>query len=167
MLESAQTLNLTESRKTGGYTSYNEVTLTLDTSAYAANDVLADTQEIANAVRYDGGTGIIHSCTLLDKDDNGEAIDVYFLRTNVSMGTKNSAISITDANADEILGFAEILAADYKDLVASQLAQATNLGITARAATDSTSLYVAAVLRSGTPTYTASGITLKIGILQD
>lgn len=144
----------------------SEVTLTLDTNIYASGDVLADTQEIASAIRVNAGTGVIHSLIILDKDDQGQAMDVVFFKTNVSLGTENSPVSISDANADEILGIVEVVAGDYVDLVNSQLVTVTDVGIVVIADAAATSLFVGVISR-GTGTYTASGITLKIGILQD
>lgn len=150
----------------GGNSVVAEVTLTLDTSIYASGDVLADTQEIANAIRVNAGTGVIHSLIILDKDDQAQALDVVFFKTNVSLGSENSPVSITDANADEILGIVEVLAGDYVDLVNSQLVTVTDVGIVVVADAAATSLWVGVISR-GTGTYTASGITMKIGILQD
>ena len=67
-----------------------DVTLSLDTSAYASGDVLADTQEIANAMRVIDGTAILESLILLDEDDQGVALDLYFFNANVAMATELS-----------------------------------------------------------------------------
>lgn len=143
-----------------------EVTLTLDTSQYADGDVLAATQAVTGAARVNAGQVALQSIVLLDKDDQGVALDLVFLRTNVGIGTENAAVSVTDANADEILGVVEVAAADYVDLINSQLVTKTNVGILMDAAAATTSLFVAAISR-GTGTYTASGITLKIGLVRD
>ena len=155
----------------GGKTYVHEVTLSLDTNIYATGEVLADTQEIANAVRVNAGTGIVQSVIVLDKDDQAGALDIVFLKTNVSLGTENSAVSITDANADEIQGIVKVGAADYVDLVNSQLAtklpgDPNGAGFGVQADTGATSLFVGAISRDA-KTYTASGITLKITILAD
>lgn len=153
--------------KIGGKTGYNEVTLVIDTAIYASGDVLSSTVAIPDAASENFGTGIIHSVTLLDKDDEAGALDLVFLRTNVSLGTLNAAVSISDTNADEILGVVEIAASDYVDLVNSQIVTKTNLGIGFRTEATSQAIYVAAISRD-TKTYTtASDITLKITILQD
>jgi len=144
-------------------TVYKEVILSLDTGAYADADVLADTQEIANMCPV-GGTGFWHSLVVLDKSDQGEALDIVLLRTNVSIGTENSAISVSDANADEIVGAVECAADDYIDLAGSQIVVKGSLGIAFQAV--NTSMFVAAVSR-GTGTYAAAGITLKLGFLLD
>ena len=149
-----------------GTTYVHEVTLSLDTNAYADGDVLADTQEIASAVRVAAGAGVLHSVAVLDKDDQGEALDIVFLKTDVSLGTENAAVSISDADADEILCIVEVAAGDYVDLINSQLATKSSVGVGVKAAAAATSLFVGAISR-GTGTYTAAGITLKITILAE
>jgi len=149
----------------GGHSTNIEVTLTLDTSVYASGDVLAATQIVTACMRINGGKGIWQSLVLLDWDDQAGALDVLLLRTNVSIGTENAAVSVTDTNADEILGIVEIVAGDYVDLVGSQIVVRENIGMVVDAATTD-DLYVAVISRD-TKTYTASGITLKLGFLCD
>lgn len=143
-----------------------DLTLSLDTNAYAEGDVLADRQEITNVLPGGVDCGVIQSVTLLDEDDNGRAIELIFLDSDVTIGTENSAVSITDANARKIVGRLNIAATDYSDLINSQFAQIRNVGIQFQLASGSTSLWVAAVYRDETgDTYTAAGIRLKLGIL--
>lgn len=144
-----------------------DVTLSLDTSAYASGDLLADTQAVASAVLSNAGTGILHSVTVIDEDDQGVAFDLYFLSANNSMGTENSAPSISDANARDILCRVQVATTDYYDLGGVRIADVHGLNRIIKGASGSTSIYVAAVNGSGTPTFTASGLKLRIGILQD
>ena len=147
-----------------------EVTLSLDTSAYASGDLLADTQEIPEAI-FENGTAILQSVALTDFDDQGGALDILILGSNTSMGTENAAFAPSDNDADEILSVISIAAADYIDLANSQFVTKNGadvgLGVVLKASsqTDS-SLYVAAVSRD-TKTYTASGIKLKLGFLKN
>lgn len=150
----------------GGNSVVHEVTLSLAAATYTQHDVLAATQVLTACMRKDGGTGVIHSIHLLDQDDQGMALDLVFLRTNVALGSEESAVSITDAHADEILGIVEILAGDYVDLINSQSVTKTNVGIVVDAAGGAGDLYIAAITRD-TPTHTGSGITVKVGILRD
>jgi len=143
-----------------------EITLSLDTNAYADGDVLAATQEIATAMRVNGGAGVLQSLVVLDKDDQAGALDILILRTTGSIGTENGAAGPTDAVADEIIATVEITSTDYVDLANSQIATKANLGILVDSATASQSLFVAAISRD-TKTYTAAGITLKLGFLRD
>ncbi|KPJ71938.1 MAG: hypothetical protein AMS14_08815 [Planctomycetes bacterium DG_20] len=150
-----------------------DVVLTLDVNAYAQHDVLADTQEVPDCLRG-AGTGILQSVTLIDYDDNARAIDLIFLSDNKSIGTENAAVSVSDANAAFILGVVRIAAADYIDMVNAQFAMKAGAdcgfvvwsdGV---AAGSDRSIWVAAVYRDATgDTYTAAGIKLRIGILQD
>jgi deoxyinosine 3'endonuclease (endonuclease V) len=141
-----------------------DVTLTLDTSIYAAADVLSDSAVVSNAVPYPGGRAILRSVVLLDEDDQAAALDLYFIDSNVAMGTKNAAISITDANARKLLGKVAIATTDYADLIASRLATKSELALVLKAVAGSPDIYVAAVNGAGTPTYTAAGIKLRLGI---
>jgi hypothetical protein len=143
------------------------VTLSVDTSAYASGDVLADTQVLTSLFRVSDGTGILQSIQVIDQDDQKQAIDFYYLSANNSLGTENSAPSISDANAVEIVGPFSIAVADYKDLGGVSVAKITGIGQPIMAATGTSNGYIAAVLNSGTPTYTASGIKLRIGVMLD
>ena len=141
------------------------VTPTCDASGTNINDVLFDYVEIPNAVAVAGGSAIIQSINLLDEDDQGGLIDLVFQSDNTALGTIDAAVSITDANARDIQGAVSM--SNYFDGIAWQMSTKNNIGLTVKAASDSTSLYVAGVVRTDSLTYTASGIQLKIGIVKD
>jgi hypothetical protein len=102
--------------------------------------------------------------TVLDKDDQAADFDLIFLDAATSIGTEDAAVDITDAEAEDVIGCVSIVAADYVDLIANQVATKTGIGLEMK--TDgSTSLYVAGVTR-GTPTYSASGVIIKFGFLR-
>lgn len=143
-----------------------EITFTTPAEAVDLGDVLADTQEIPNAFTVPGGTAVVESITILDKDDQGILGTMIFLRRNVSVGTEDAAPSITDANAAEVLGLVPIAATDYIDLTGCKIATLKNIGLSLQAAPESTSLYVA-LLTGGTPTHTANGLSAKIGLLRN
>lgn len=142
------------------------LTFSLDTSAYAAGDLLADTQVLANAVRVNDGTGVLESVVLNDKDDQGVAMSLVVLSANNSLGTENSAPAITDANADAILGIIDIPSAAWVDLGGTRVATLRDLGLPLVAATGTKSIYVALINGAGAPTFTAAGITARFGIQQ-
>lgn len=142
------------------------ITLSLDTSAYAAGDVLADTQEIAHVLRNVGGSALLQSLALIDQDDQtAAAIDIVFLSANVSLGTENAAPSITDANAAKILGIVNVPSGNFIDVGGAKVATVNNIGLQVTADAG-TSVFVAAIAR-GTPTQTASGIKITFGFRQD
>jgi len=150
----------------GYWLAVHELTLSLDTGgAYATGDVLAAPQELANVAGLPAGAGVIQSVLALDVDDQGQGFDLVFLAADVPLGTENAVVSISDANAVYVVGVVEVGSGDYVDLVGCQVAHKENLGIGFQCAAGETSLWVGAVSR-GTGTYTASGIKLKIGVLQ-
>ena len=149
-----------------GLGSVVSVTLSLDTSAYTDGDVLAATQEVANAVRVSGGRAILQSVHVIDLDDQGVGFDLIFLSANSALGTENSAPDIDDTEVLDTIGMVRIGSGDYIDLGANRIATLSGLGLPLKAAEGQTSLWVAAVTR-GTPTYSASGLRLKLGFLWD
>lgn len=142
-----------------------DVTLTLDTSAYASGDVMADTQTLTNAVRVSGGRAILQSLTVIDEDDQAQAFDLLFFLANRSLGTENSAPNISDTNARDCLGFVKVATTDYIDLGGVQVACLRGLGLVLEAS-GSRDLYLGTIIR-GAATYTASGVKLKLGLLWD
>lgn len=141
---------------------FKSVTLSLDTSAYTAGDVLADTQEVADVLPVSGGAARLDTIVLEDKDDQTAAdINLFFFSENVSLGTENSAPSITDANAAKLLGIVTVPSANFVDVGGAKIATVRNVGLLVKAATGK-SIFVAATC-AGTPTQTASGIVLNLG----
>jgi hypothetical protein len=153
--------------QTGGTTVTVDVTLSLDTNIYASGDVLADTQQVDAAMRITNGTGVMQSIVIVDQDDQKAAFTIYFLNSNVAMGTENSAPGITDANALFILGRIKVAVADYDDLGGVSVAMPAFQPFTLKAVSATDDIYVAVVNGTGTPTYTAAGVKLRLGILQD
>lgn len=143
-----------------------DVTLSLDTNAYGDGDVLADTQAVTGAFRAAGGRAFLKNIIVLDEDDQGQGLDLIFLDANHSIGTENSAPSVTDANARTIIGRLQIPSGAFYDLGGSRIAFIDAGMIMLKAAAASTTLYVAAISR-GTGTYTASGIRLKLALVWD
>lgn len=148
----------------GGEATVVDVVLSMNAAANHAGDVLADTQEIASAMRVNGGTGVLHSIVVQDDDDNGGAIDIVILDTNTTIGTENAAVSMADN--DDILGIVSVISGDFVDLINSQNATMSSVGIVVKSLAASTSLYVAVIMRDA-GTVTASGMTLRFGFLLD
>jgi hypothetical protein len=151
----------------GSATIYNfrsvvvDVTPVLTTGAYAQNDVLFDFTDVdlgqGSPVR-----GTINAFTLLDKDDNGNQVSVFVSDSaTASLGTVNSAVTITDADAATILGYVDT-GETYEDLIASKIVRPSAFApIGFNSSTGS--IYVGGVLRGAvTPTHTASGIVIRL-----
>lgn len=144
-----------------------DVTLSLDASgAYTSGDVLADTQAVSNAMRIINGHGLLNSVVVIDEDNQRQPLDLVFFSANVSLGTENSAVSVTDANARNILGIVRINSYDWIDLGGVGIATITGLTLGLQAASGTPDIYIAAITR-GAPTHTASGIRIRLNIITD
>lgn len=141
-----------------------DVTLSLDTSIFASGDVIADTQACSNIMPVAGGACRLDSLIVNDEDDQGTAIDVLFYSSVVSLGTENAGPSITDANQRVYLGKVSVAAGDFADLGGVRCAEIKGINMALRAVDGSRDIGVAAVCRSGTPTYTAAGVRLRLGL---
>lgn len=142
-----------------------DVTMSLDTSAYASGDLLADTQAVTNAMKGADCLGTLHSIMVIDEDDQGAAFTIYIANGSGSFGTENSAPSITDGNARTMLGIVDVATGDYKDLGGVKVAFKSNIGMAVAPLAGGRDVYVAIVNGSGTPTFTASGLKLRLGFL--
>ena len=138
-----------------------DVTPVLSTGAYAQNDVLFDFTDVdlgqGSPVR-----GTINAFTLLDKDDNGNQVSVFVSDSSTaSLGTVNSAVTITDADAATILGYVDT-GETYEDLIASKIVRPSAFApIGFNSSTGS--IYLGGVLRGAvTPTHTATGIVIRL-----
>ncbi len=138
------------------------VTLSLDTNAYAAGDVLAATQEVSNYVAIAGSKSWLQSVTVIDADDQKAAMDLVFLSSNVALGTENAAPTISDANAAYVLGIVRVAIGDYIDLGGVSVATKYGIGMSILAPQG---LYLGAIT-NGTPTHTASGVIVRLGFLR-
>jgi hypothetical protein len=134
------------------------VTPTLDTNAYTANDVLFPTIELDFGNQL--VSGVIKHASILDTDDQAsQTITLYFAGSTFTLGTANSAISISDADAEKLLGTAAVTTST--DLIGSRFGQNTDIGLPFTV--NSGSLFVAAST-GGTGTHSASGLKLRVTI---
>lgn len=143
-----------------------DLTFSLDTSAYASGDLIADSQELTSVARAVGGTVRLESIEVLDEDDQGVVLYIGFADTSTSWGTENAAPSISDANAANMLGFVPVAATDYVDIGGAKVLTLRNIGLVMKCASASTSLWVGIVNGTGTPTFTAGGLKAKFSFTQ-
>ena len=156
------------------------VTPTLDTSAYADNDVFFNATEIPSAVIGNGGASKLISITILNEDDVAHDIDLIFMQKSTDLGTINEAVGSnskwTNALAKQagVLGVIEVdWSTSNSDFVnnliyssgnANPSGKAENLPMILQAEDDSNSVYVAAVSRGGTPTVAADDYEIILHI---
>lgn len=149
---------------------WHDILMTTDTSAVAAGDVLADTQEIsAQFFTPMKPAQIVQSLHVFDGDDQIKSLDVVLLNKGVSLGTENQPVSINDANALFIRGIVKVgnsASGDWVDLVNSAIAipQFNPFVICADYGT-SMGLWAAVIAREA-GTWATSNLRLRIGVVQ-
>lgn len=152
------------------------VTPTLDTSIYASGDTLGSLMTLTGAANENGGTSVLQGITVVDKASQSVAIDfIFFTGDSVTpaaaptiTSADNAAISVTDTIMGlSCLGVASVLAANYSALALNSVATLLNIGLPLQASKGAKDLYCQMVVRSGTPTYTASDLFVKFGLLLD
>lgn len=143
-----------------------DITFSVDAgNAYANNDLVADTQLLANAFFDVDQPGWVESITVIDGDDNTAIpLTFFFLSDSGSMGSENGALNPTDGVAATILGSVLVAAADFFDTINSKVATKLNVGLPVKPKSGTRDLYVAVAVGTGTPTYSASGLKARIAI---
>lgn len=145
------------------YTEFHSHTPTLDTSAYADGDLMANPEELNRLFPQGTSWVTVTDLVVIGKSDNAQPFDIYFTKSSASWGTLNDAVSITDAVAADIVGRISVAAADFDDFTNNQIAFKHDLRVSIPHADDSKSIYVAMVSR-GTGTYAEDGMVLKFGV---
>ncbi len=137
------------------------LTPTLDTAIYADADVLFVPVELQNVVLDTKGLAKLRTLVVQDLADQKQAIDLLFFTEDPgNLGAANAALAMSDAEFGPFIGHVRVAAADYVSGNANAYAT-KQLDMLLGAKVKSKSLWVAGVVRSGTPTYAADSLTLK------
>ena len=144
-------------------------TPTLDTAAYASGDVLFSTTAIPGVTRANDLRANLISLTAIDKSKNAPAMTLLFYQTNVTSAAVNAANNLSDADQANLLGYVSIASADWKTYANNSVlcysgAKAPNLLL--EAASGTTTVYCVGILEAGTPTFAASDLVFKLGLVQ-
>lgn len=138
-----------------------EADLTVDTAQYADNDLMANPVELPNAI-YNNEACLVRSVEVIDYDDQGATFSLLFFGENPgNLGTLNAAMAITDAQADQCLGFVTV--DSYEDVGAQQIGTEANVELILRPIDGNTSLWLAAI-SGGTPTYASGKMKVRVGL---
>ncbi len=155
------------------------VTPTLDTSAYAVGDVLFHSLEIPRAVIEKGGCSKLVSMFMFNQNATDMDIDFVFSENTLALGTQNASADVADdaLEAGNITGFlfldssvsstSHIDNAEIKRVGESGTGDDSNSvqpSILLQAASDSTSVYLGAMIVAGTPTLAADDIDIILHI---
>jgi hypothetical protein len=145
--------------------------LTTVAAAIADNEVISQSIELKHFTGEKGACSIIQSITLNSDDAETPAIDLIFTQVNTAITNAPSeaignSVADLDAAGASVLGVVSL--SNYANHVDFVTATKLNVGLVVKAATDSTSIYVHAINRSGgnfTPTGT-DDLHLRVGYIR-
>jgi hypothetical protein len=146
-----------------------ELTVATSTGAYSAADQVGVVMKLSNAVADAGGTALIKSISVVDKDKQAASLDILFFDEEPTNAVAdNAAADIADSELiGKFLGYVNVPAASYGVLANASVASVQVERLLKSAKAGSKDLWVLVVSR-GTPTYpTAEALTLKIGLQQN
>jgi hypothetical protein len=89
---------------------------TLDTAAYAANDILTSGAISIDAARFLGFSGVIERIILKETSSGtlqAPALRLWFFGSAITPAARNAAQAFTSAQFDILVGYADIALADW------------------------------------------------------
>lgn len=135
------------------------------TPAYTAKDALGALLTFSNAARASGGSILIQSATLVDKDQLFTNVDLVLFDRTFTAPTDNAIFAPTDAELLNCVGVIPFYTGDYADFSTNAVATKPAVGL--ECLLNGTDLFGALVNR-GTPTYAStSSLVITLTILQD
>ena len=144
-------------------------TVTVDTSAYAAGDCIGGKLTLTDAMRVNGGTGILQSLFMMDRSGTQKpALEILIFNADptASTLTDQAAVSIHADDVGKVIRRISIAAGDWI-LVAGNYMADLNLTKIVKSGAAGKNLY-AAIVATGTPTFTAtSNLIARFGIMRD
>jgi hypothetical protein len=143
------------------------VTPVLDTAIYASGDLLFDATEVLGAARGNGLLTKLETIVIIDKANQKAAFTLLFANALTDFGALNAAPSPDDAGIATVVGHVPVATADYFDLGAGAVACIRNVGLKMKVGGATTSLYIAGVNGTGTPTYALGDLVIQMYFKQD
>lgn len=140
------------------------ITPTVDTSAYAAGDLVGGKLTFGDALfGIEGASGLLQTAQLTDAGQQDAALDLLLFEADPASTsfTDNAAFGVDAADRTKIC--ARITLATYLALDDVSVARADNLALPIMGISNST-LY-GALVSQGTPTYAADDLTLALTFL--
>lgn len=160
--------------KVSGYTRVINITPTISTTAYDANDQIGEVMELEGALLHESGRAVLQSISVVDIAGVGARIDVLFFNSEPTIASSdNDPFSMTTAEAtNRVLGCGSITG--YKDFSGICFSTTANIGLTLQGLKcdpvvleKSKNIYAVAVIRN-VATYSSTGdLTFKFGLFQD
>ena len=146
-----------------------DVIPTVDTNAHAAQDLLWNPIIIKNAVSVPGGTALLQSVAAANADALTGSFDIVFTTSNDEPGGLNADITgttgLSDTNAAKILGITTINR--MQDVGGASVGSKANIGLVIKAEAGSKDIYCYGIAQSTDDPSTATGYTLRFGVVKD
>ena len=144
--------------------------VTVDTSAYAAGDCIGGKLTLTDAMRVNGGTGILQSLFLMDRSGTQKpALEILIFNSDPSSSTltDQAAVSIHANDASKIIRRIPIAATDWGLVASNYMADLSPGSRMLQAAAGSKNLY-AAIVATGAPDFVAStDLSIRFGLMRD
>ncbi len=139
-------------------------TVGVNSTTYADGDLVGTKITLTDVIPQRKG-GILQSVVLhdLDAQDADLILVIWDLNPSSTTFTNNSVLDIADADLPNVIAKVRISNLDYDDLSDNSIGEVDNLSMALKGST----LYAALVSDGATPTYTANGLSMSLGLLVD
>lgn len=144
-------------------------TVTVDTAAYTAQDNIGGKLTLSNAMRVDGGTGILQSILVTDNSDQKPALEIVIFNSDptASTITDNTPISIASGDMGKVIRRVTVTQSDYVNVGGKYIADINPGSRLLQSVSGSKDLY-AALVATGTPDFVnTTDLNIKFGIMRD
>jgi hypothetical protein len=136
---------------------------TLDTAAYAENDILTSGAISIDAARFLGFSGVIERIILKETSSGtlqAPAIRLWFFGSAITPAARNSPQAFTSAQFDVLVGYTDIVAANWINGGTGVSMAQINPNLVYNCQSTSKTLYMVPELKASGETF-ASGATIK------
>lgn len=161
-------LNATVVGNTGGFlTIIKDVPTVTIGSAYSNGNSIGGKRTLVNAVRVPGGSGILHSLTIVDRSNHMAASTMFLFDSDpTAAATADKTAFAFNTDDFKVIAQIPIIASDYVVTNGKGVLQKTGLDIPVRAAIG-TSLYAVLVAKGSFSFVTTTDVQIAFGIQQN
>lgn len=138
------------------------VTPTVTAGAYSAGDAVGGLLTFTNAAS--GSMARVVSVVVIDKGDQGVALNLFLAKETFTATADNDAINISDSDAAKSIGCVAIATGDYVDVGGAKIAT-KQVGYLGFVDSGDTNLY-GQLITTGTPTYASTSDLTVILVIE-
>lgn len=143
-----------------------DIAITTDGTAKDAGDVVGGLLTIPISPNGQDTTGKITRLHVIDDDAQAAALKIYFFDSAPASIADDAAFTLSAANIKKIIGSVSIATGDYVTIGSERFAEKDGTDVNIEFSAPSGTLY-AYVVCTATPTYSASGLSLRIWVQRD